>query len=142
MGGALDGVRVLDLTTVLMGPFAAQWLGDLGAEVIKVEPPAGDSSRRLGPARHPGMGPGFLHVNRNKRSVVLDLKQAAGREALLRLTETADVLLYNLRPQAMARLGLTWEVLSARNPRLITVGMFGYDQRGPYAPRPAYGHFG
>ncbi len=138
MSGALDGIRVIDLTTVLMGPFATQLLGDLGADVIKVEAPTGDSSRALGPASHPGMGAGFLHVNRNKRSVVLDLKQPAAHAALLKLVATADVLVYNVRPQAMARLGLTWAALSAINPRLIYVGTFGYGQRGPYAAKPAY----
>lgn len=138
MSGALDGVRVIDLTTVLMGPFATQLLGDLGADVIKVEPPTGDSSRALGPARHAGMGAGFLHVNRNKRSLVLDLKQATAHAALLKLVATADVLVYNVRPQAMARLGLTWAALSAINPRLIYVGTFGYGQDGPYAAKPAY----
>ena len=121
-----------------MGPFATQLLGDMGADVIKVEPPAGDSTRALGPMRHPQMGGGFLHVNRNKRSLVLDLKQAAGRDALLRLVETADVLIYNVRPQAMARLRLTWEIVSAINLRLIYVGVFGYGQTGPYAAKPAY----
>lgn len=138
MSGALDGVRVVDLTAVLMGPFATQMLGDLGADVIKVEPPAGDSSRALGPARHPGMSASFLHTNRNKRSLVLDLKQPAGHAALLKLVATADVLVYNVRPQAMARLGLTWQALSALNPRLIYVGAFGYGQDGPYAAKPAY----
>lgn len=138
MSGALDGVRVVDLTTVLMGPFATQMLGDLGADVIKVEPPAGDSSRMLGPQRHAGMSASFLHTNRNKRSLVLDLKQPAAHAALLKLVTTADVLVYNVRPQAMARLGLTFEALSAVNPRLVYVGCFGYGQDGPYAAKPAY----
>ena len=138
MSGALDGVRVVDLTTVLMGPFATQLLGDLGADVIKVEPPGGDSSRALGPARHAGMSASFLHTNRNKRSVVLDLKHPAGHAALLKLVKTADVLVYNVRPLAMARLGLTWAALAAVNPRLIYVGCFGYGQDGPYAAKPAY----
>jgi len=138
MSGALDGVRVIDLTTVLMGPFATQLLGDMGAEVMKVESPTGDTTRAIGPARHPGMGAGFLHVNRNKRSIVLDLKHPDGHAALLRLVDTADVLLFNVRPQAMARLGLTWAELSARNPRLIYAGVFGYGQDGPYAAKPAY----
>lgn len=136
--GALAGVRVLDLTTVLMGPFATQLLGDMGADVIKVETPHGDTVRHIGPSRHPGMGPIFLHGNRSKRSLVLDLKQPAGREALLALAKDADALVYNIRPQAMARLGLTWEALAAVNPRLVYAGLFGYDQRGPYAAKPAY----
>ena len=138
MSGALAGVRIIDLTTVLMGPFATQQLGDLGADVIKVEPPAGDTSRNVGHARHRGMANGFLHVNRNKRAIVLDLKQKAGREALLRLCASADVLVYNVRPQAMARLKLTYADVAAVNPRILYVGMFGYGQRGPYAAKPAY----
>lgn len=136
--GALDGVRVLDLTTVLMGPFATQLLGDMGADVIKVESHQGDTVRHIGPSRHPGMGPIFLHGNRSKRSLVLDLKRSAGREALLRLAKDADVLVYNIRPQAMERLGLTYEALAAANPRIVYAGLFGYDQRGPYAAKPAY----
>ena len=138
MSGPLEGVRVIDLTAVLMGPFATQTLGDYGADVIKVEPPAGDTSRWLVPVKNTGMAAPFLHVNRNKRALVLDLKAPAGLEALFRLVKTADVLVYNVRPQAMARLGLTWEALSAINPRLIYVGVFGYGQDGPYAAKPAY----
>jgi len=136
--GALAGVRVIDLTTVLMGPFTTQMLGDMGADVVKVESLQGDPVRRVGPARHPGMGAIFLQGNRSKRSLVLDLKQTEGRNAVLRLAEGADVLVYNIRPQAMARLGLTYEEVSAANPRIVYAGMFGYDQRGPYAARPAY----
>lgn len=138
MTGALDGVRVLDLTTVLMGPFATQHLGDMGADIIKIEPPTGDTTRSLGPSRHPGMGAGFLHVNRNKRSLVLDLKQPEGHAALLRLAAGADALIYNVRPQAMGRLDLAWPRLQAVNPRLVYAGVFGYGQQGPYAARPAY----
>ena len=138
MSGALEGVNVVDLTSVLMGPFATQLLGDMGADVVKVEPPSGDTSRNVGAARHHGMAGGFLHVNRNKRAIVLDLKQAQGREALLRLVERADVLVYNVRPQAMARLHLTYADVAAVNSRIIYVGMFGYGQRGPYGAKPAY----
>ena len=136
--GPLAGVRVIDLTTVLMGPFATQMLADMGADVVKVESAQGDTVRRIGPARHAQMGAIFLQANRGKRSIVLDLKQAARREALLALAAGADVLVYNIRPQAMARLGLTYEAVTARNPRIVYAGLYGYDQRGPYAARPAY----
>ncbi len=136
--GALDGVRIIDMTTVTMGPTATQMLGDMGADVIKVESPQGDASRWIGEARHPGMAAGFLQMNRSKRSIVLDLKHPDGRAALLKLVADADVLVYNVRPQAMARLGLTWAELQLLNPRLIHVGAFGYGQAGPYAAMPAY----
>jgi len=138
MNGPLQGVRILDVTAVLMGPYATQILGDLGADVIKVEAPGGDSVRGIGPARHRGMGGIFLHANRSKRSIVLDLKRPAGREALLRLAVTCDVLIYNVRPQAMARLGLSYEAVARANPAILYVGVYGYDQRGPYAARGAY----
>ena len=136
--GPLTGVRVIDLTQVLMGPFCTQLLGDFGADVIKIEPPSGDTSRGIGPMKSPGMGHDFLHINRNKRGMVLDLKHPDGLAAIKRLVETADVLVYNVRPQAMARLSLQYESLAEINPRLIYVGVFGYGQDGPYAAKPAY----
>jgi crotonobetainyl-CoA:carnitine CoA-transferase CaiB-like acyl-CoA transferase len=136
--GPLHGIRIIDMTSVLMGPFASQALGDMGADVIKVESPHGDLVRQIGPARHEDMGPIFLNTNRNKRSVVLDLKNPAGAQALKRLLEDADVLMYNVRPQAMARLGLDYEAVSAINPRIVYAGLFGFGQDGPYAARPAY----
>jgi crotonobetainyl-CoA:carnitine CoA-transferase CaiB-like acyl-CoA transferase len=136
--GPLQGIKVIDMTTVLMGPFATQTLGDYGADIIKVESLDGDVTRLIGPTRHPGMGPVFLNTNRGKRSICLDLKKTAGRDAVLRLAESADVLIYNVRPQAMARLDLGYEAVSVRNPRLIYAGVFGFGQDGPYAAKPAY----
>ncbi len=138
MAGALAGVRILDLTTVVMGPSATQILGDMGADVIKVEAPAGDMMRHIGPFRHAGMGPLFLQSNRNKRSVVLDLKTEHGRRALLALVPNADALVYNIRPQAMARLGLGYEAIAEINPGIVYCGAFGFGEDGPYAGRPVY----
>ena len=136
--GPLAGVRILDLSSVVMGPYATQILGDLGADIVKVESPAGDNMRAVGPMRNPGMGHLHLHLNRNKRSVVLDLKTEAGRRACLKLAEGCDALLYNIRPQAMARLGLSYEAVAAHNPRIVHVGAYGFSEAGPYAGRPAY----
>ena len=136
--GPLRGITILDLTTVLMGPYATQILADMGADVIKVESPEGDIVRQLGPGRTKGMGGMFLNANRGKRSIVIDLKQAEGRDALLRLARAANAIVYNVRPQAMARLGLDYEALAAANPAILYVGLFGYGQTGPYAAKPAY----
>ncbi len=134
----LDGVKIVDLSNMLMAPYASQILGDMGADIIKVEAPEGDPVRGIGPARHPGMGAIFLNVNRSKRSILLDLKQPAGHKAALDLIRAADVLIYNRRPQVMARLGLDYETVADVNPRLIYAGLFGYGQTGPYAAKPAF----
>ncbi|RYF52704.1 MAG: hypothetical protein EOO27_27965 [Comamonadaceae bacterium] len=135
---ALHGVRVLDLTSVLFGPYCSMVLGDYGADVIKVEAPAGDSTRYTGPAQEPGLSAIFLGVNRNKRSIVLDLKQPAAIDALLRLVDEADVLMHSMRPQKMEKLGLGPAALCARNPRLIYAGLYGFGEGGDYAGQPAY----
>ncbi len=136
--GPLQGVRVLDLTTVVMGPAATQVLGDLGADVIKIESATGDSIRWVGPWRHPGMGPLFLQANRNKRSVVLDLKSDEGMKHLLALARSADVLVSNVRPQALKRLGLDYAALSALNKRIIYCAAVGYGSDGPSSGTPVY----
>jgi crotonobetainyl-CoA:carnitine CoA-transferase CaiB-like acyl-CoA transferase len=134
----LSGIRVIDLTTVAMGPFASQWLGDLGADVIKVEGPAGDSTRHTGPAAETSMAAMFLGLNRNKRSVVLDLKEETARRALLALIDNCDVFMHNVRPQKLQKLGLEPDTLRARNSRLIYAGLHGFAQSGPYGGKPAY----
>lgn len=134
----LAGIRVIDITQVVMGPLATQILADLGADVIKVEPPDGDMLRGTGPGGRQGAGPLYLNLNRNKRSLVLDLKQPSGREAVLHLAETADVVVYNVRPEAMVRLGLSYEAFSEVNNKIIYVGTFGFSQRGRYAAARAF----
>jgi crotonobetainyl-CoA:carnitine CoA-transferase CaiB-like acyl-CoA transferase len=136
--GPLRGIRVLDFTTVLMGPSATQMLGDLGADVIKVEAPSGDAMRWVGPWRHPGMGPLFLQANRNKRSVVLDLKTACGKADALSLARRADVLVSNVRPQGMRRLGLDYESVRQANPAIIYCAAVGYGSEGPLSGRAVY----
>lgn len=135
---ALAGVRVIDLTTVIFGPSATQTLADYGADVIKVEPPSGDTTRHTGPTVEPGMASLFLGSNRNKRSIVLDLKKPEPREVLSILISTADVLVHNIRPQKLLEIGLDRDQLCADNPRLIFVGLHGFGETGPYGGRPAY----
>jgi crotonobetainyl-CoA:carnitine CoA-transferase CaiB-like acyl-CoA transferase len=138
MSGPLTGIRVVDVTSVVLGPVATQLLGDMGAEIIKVEPPEGDSIRDLGPARHAGMGAYFLNVNRNKKSLVLDLKRAAAREALRRLVATADVVVHNMRPDAAARLGMDYPALAAVNPRLVYAWASGWRPDSASRDRAAF----
>ena len=134
----LTGIRVVDLTSVVLGPYATQMLGDMGAEVIKIEPPGGEICRDLDASRHPGMGPLYLNLNRNKKSVVLDLKKGQDKETLLRLVEGADVLVHNIRPASIKRLGLAYDSLAARNPRLVYCATWGFGEAGPYGNLPAY----
>lgn len=138
MAGPLDGVRVLDLTGTVLGPMGTQLLGDAGADVIKVEPPGGDTIRYVGPRRSHDMGAYFVNLNRNKRSIVLDLKSAPGRAALDRLIARADVLVHNMRLSAAARLGLDYASLSARHPRLIHASATGFRQGSSRQDEPAY----
>jgi crotonobetainyl-CoA:carnitine CoA-transferase CaiB-like acyl-CoA transferase len=137
MNGVLDGIRVLDLTQMVAGPLCTMLLGDLGADVVKVEPPDGDAARHIGVNRPCGQSDYFLSVNRNKRSIVLDLKAAQGVEALKALAAEADVVVENFRPGTMEKLGIGYEVLRADNKRLIYCGLTGFGSSGPYADRPA-----
>jgi formyl-CoA transferase len=138
----LDGIRVIDLTQVMAGPFCTMLLGDLGGDVIKIEPPGtGDLSRSMGGAQLRLRGPDhapFLALNRNKRSVTLDLKTTAGRDALLALLRTADVVVENFRPGVMNRLGLSYEAIDRLNPRIIYASISGFGSSGPWADRPGF----
>ncbi len=139
--GPLAGIRVLDCTGVIVGPTSTLLLAEQGADVIKVEPPDGDLMRKLGgkaPANAPGMSPKFMHFNRNKRSIVLDLKAPEGQEVIRRLAATSDVFVSNMRPRALASLGLTWADLSALNPRMVHCTIAGFATGGPYDGAPAY----
>jgi crotonobetainyl-CoA:carnitine CoA-transferase CaiB-like acyl-CoA transferase len=137
MPGALQDVRVVDLTSVGMGPLSTQMLGDMGAEVIKIESAAGDVFRHVMPQRHDGMSHAYLNLNRNKRSAVLDLKTADGIAQLLSLIANADVFISNMRAPAMRRLGLDADTLTKTHPRLIYCSCYGYSEAGPYAGRAA-----
>jgi crotonobetainyl-CoA:carnitine CoA-transferase CaiB-like acyl-CoA transferase len=138
MSGPLSGFRVIDLTSVVFGPLATQMLGDMGAEVIKVEAPEGDTTRYTGPARSRDMAALFMGLNRSKRSLVLDLKKQGARDALWRLIEGADVFVHSMRPQKIEALGFAPEAVLARNPRLVYAGLHGYLNGGPYSGQPAY----
>jgi crotonobetainyl-CoA:carnitine CoA-transferase CaiB-like acyl-CoA transferase len=136
--GPLTGVRVLDLTSVIMGPFATHILADMGADVIKIESPEGDSLRHYEPQRSPGMAGNILNLHRNKRGIVLDLKREACGRALNRLIETADVFVHNLRPKAIAGLGYAYEQVRAIKPDIVYCGAYGFGVKGPYRDKPAY----
>ncbi|MBK1660947.1 CaiB/BaiF CoA transferase family protein [Paracraurococcus ruber] len=137
--GPLSGFRILDLTAVVVGPSCTLTLAEQGAEVIKLEPPEGDLLRKLGgPAPSPDMSPKFIHFNRGKRSIAVDLKTEAGRAVLARLAERADVLVTNMRGGALARLGITWDALRPRNPRLVFCVIAGFGSAGRHHDSPAY----
>ncbi len=138
MSGPLSGIKVVDMTRVLAGPFCTMTLADLGADVIKIERPGnGDDSRAFGPHQH-GESAYFMSINRGKKSLTLDLKAEKGREILLKLVSQADVLVENFKPGVMKKLGLDYDILSKHNPRLIYCASSGFGQSGPYSSRPAY----
>lgn len=136
--GPLHGLKVVDLSINVLGPIATQILGDMGADVIKIEAPIGDQNRRNGPSRNPAMSVFFLIMNRNKRSIVLDLKRPECLEALLRIVETADVFVHSMRDTAAQRLGIGYEQIRARNPRIVYANAPGYNPAGPKSDDPAF----
>ena len=136
--GPLTGMRVLDLSSVVMGPYSTQILGDLGADVITIEDHSGDTNRSMGPGPRPGMSGVSLNLLRNKRSLAIDLKDPRGRQAFLRLAEEADVVITNLRPGPLGRLGLTYEAVRAVRPDVVFCQAHGYPSDSPDAERPAY----
>ncbi len=138
MSAPLEGIRVVEMTSVVLGPYACQMLGDLGADVIKIEPPGGDTNRNLGPHRNNSdMGSMYLACNRNKRSVSLDLKSERGRGAALEIIKSADVVVHNFRPQAMERLGLDYDAVKTVNPEVVYCATYGYSKKGPYGNKGA-----
>ena len=136
--GPLAGVRVIDLTAMVMGPYCTQIMADMGADVIKVEPPQGDNTRYISVGPAPGMSGVFVNVNRGKRSIVLDLQTDAGTRALRALVETADVFIHSMRAKAIAKLGFGYEDVAAINPAIVYTNCYGYGRRGPDRDRPAY----
>ncbi len=136
--GPLSGIRVIDLTQMLLGPYATQVLADFGADVVKIEPKTGDGRRTIGPSRNAGMTSQYLHINRGKRSIVVDLKHPQGRDVVLRLCAQADVLVHNSRREAMSRLGLSYADVSRVKPDIVYCAAVGFGEGGPYASQPAY----
>ncbi len=136
--GPLTGVRVVDLTAMVMGPYATQIMADNGADVIKIEPPQGDDTRYISAGPERGMGGVFANVNRGKRSVVLDLRSAEGKAALQKLIASADVFIHSMRSKAIAKLGFDYAAVAAIKPDIIYVNGYGFGRRGPYADKPAY----
>ena len=138
MAGPFDGIRVLDMTTVFVGPYASQLLGDMGAEVIKVEAPDGDLTRGAGPSVNAGMGPSFLQLNRNKRAIALDLKTAGGADAMRALLRGCDLFVHNMRPEPLTRLGFDYDQVRRINPEIVYCNIWGFGRSGRYAGQAAY----
>lgn len=138
MKGPLEGIRILDLTSVVMGPYCTLQLADMGADVIKIENETGDTTRYIGPSRSKGMGSLFLHLNRNKRSIVLNLKTDEGKKKIDELIKSSDIFIHSMRPQSIERLKLTYEDLIKMNKEIIYCGMYGFSKNGPYGDKPAY----
>src|SRR5260221_3080540 len=136
--GPLAGVRVVDLTAMVFGPYATQIMADMGADVIKVETPDGDNTRFINAGPAPGLGGVFVNVNRGKRSVVLDLKSENGKEALRRLIATADVFIHSMRGKAIARLGFDYAAVKAIRPDIVYTNCYGDLRRRPDGDQPAY----
>ena len=136
--GPLQGVRIVDLTTVMLGPFCTQILGEMGAEIIKIETPEGDVNRWTGESRSPGMSTGQLIKGRNKRSIILDLKVKKVRKVFEKLIKTADVFVHNIRPKAAKRLAIDYETIAELNPSIIYASATGFGETGPFADKPAY----
>src|ERR1019366_10566048 len=136
--GPLVGLRVVDLTANVMGPYCTQIMADMGADVIKIEPPAGDNTRYISVGPVPGMSGVFVNVNRGKRSVVLDLRSDTGKNALRELLKQADVFIHSMRFKAIAKLGFSYENVAAINPDIVYTNCYGYGRRGPDRDRPAY----
>jgi crotonobetainyl-CoA:carnitine CoA-transferase CaiB-like acyl-CoA transferase len=138
MAAPLEGVKIVEMTSVVLGPYACQMLGDLGAEVIKIEPPGGDTNRNLGPYQnHSDMSSLFMNCNRNKRSIMLNLKSERGKAAALKIMQDADVVVHNFRPAAMERLGLDYAAIREVNPSVIYCATYGYSKQGPYGEKGA-----
>src|SRR5690554_2890749 len=136
--GPLSGIRVIDLTAMVMGPYCTQIMADMGADVIKVEPPAGDNTRYISVGPEPGLGGVFVNVNRGKRSIVLDLRSEEGKNALRELVKTGDVFIHSMRAKAIARLGFGYADVAAINPRIVYTNCYGYGRRGRDADLTAY----
>ncbi len=137
-GGPLSGIRVVDLTTMVFGPYATQIMADMGAEIIKIEPPGGDDTRYINAGLQRDLGGIFVNCNRGKKSVILDLRSDGGKQTLRKLIASADVFIHSMRGKAIARLGFDYAAVSAIRPDIVYTNCYGFSRRGPYADKPAY----